>query len=123
MLPSMQIGIEMSDVLHGVLVTGRWWNKFAREAMQEVLKTHPSVLDAAVVGLPDERFGEAITALVEARPGQSIDAQTLIAHVRSTLAPYKSPKSVITVATIGRAPNGKLDYKRLKQEAIDSLKA
>jgi acyl-CoA synthetase (AMP-forming)/AMP-acid ligase II len=39
------------------------------------------------------------------------------------LAPYKSPKSVITVATIGRAPNGKLDYKRLKQEAIDSLKA
>ena len=71
----------------------------------------------------DMGFGEAITALVEARPGQSIDAQTLITHVRSTLAPYKSPKSVITVATIGRAPNGKLDYKRLKQEAIDSLKA
>ena len=92
------------------------------EEVEEVLKTHPSVLDAAVVGLPDERFGEAITALVEARPGQSIDAQALIAHVRSTLAPYKSPKSVITVATIGRAPNGKLDYKRLKQEAIDSLK-
>ena len=92
------------------------------EEVEEVLKTHPSVLDAAVVGLPDERFGEAITALVEARPGQEIDAASLIAHVRSTLAPYKSPKSVITIATIGRAPNGKLDYKRLKQVALDSQK-
>jgi len=41
--------------------------------------------------------------------------------VRSTLAAYKSPKNVIAVASIGRAPNGKLDYKRLKQEALDAL--
>ncbi|MFM8387834.1 MAG: acyl-CoA synthetase [Actinomycetota bacterium] len=91
------------------------------EEVEEVLKTHPSVLDAACVGVPDERFGEAITALVEPRPGETIDSSTLVAHVRSTLAAYKSPKNVITVASIGRAPNGKLDYKRLKQEALDAL--
>jgi acyl-CoA synthetase (AMP-forming)/AMP-acid ligase II len=91
------------------------------EEVEEVLKTHPSVLDAACVGVPDERFGEAITALVEPRPGATIDTATLVAHVRSTLAAYKSPKNVITVATIGRAPNGKLDYKRLKQEALEAL--
>ena len=39
-LPNLRFGLEMSEVLHGVLVTGRWWNKFAREAMQEVLNTH-----------------------------------------------------------------------------------
>jgi len=91
------------------------------EEVEEVLKTHPSVLDAACVGVPDERFGEAITALVEPRPGQTIDSAALVTHVRSTLAAYKSPKNVITVASIGRAPNGKLDYKRLKQEALDAL--
>lgn len=91
------------------------------EEVEEVLKMHPSVLDAACVGVPDERFGEAITALVEPRPGQAIDSGVLVAHVRSTLAAYKSPKNVITVASVGRAPNGKLDYKRLKQEALDAL--
>ena len=91
------------------------------EEVEEVLKTHPSVLDAACVGVPDERFGEAITALVEPRPGATVDTAALVAHVRSTLAAYKSPKNVITVATIGRAPNGKLDYKRLKQEALEAL--
>ena len=91
------------------------------EEVEEALKTHPSVLDAACVGVPDERFGEAITALVEARPGQAVVTADLVAHVRSTLAAYKSPKNVIEVATIGRSPNGKLDYKRLKQEALEAL--
>ena len=91
------------------------------EEVEEVLKTHPSVVDAAVVGVPDERFGEAITALVELRPGAELDQAALVAHVRSTLAPYKSPKTVLPVPTIGRAPNGKLDYKRLKSEALQQL--
>lgn len=91
------------------------------EEVEEVLKTHPSVVDAAVVGVPDERFGEAITALVELRPGVELDPAALVAHVRSTLAPYKSPKTILPVPTIGRAPNGKLDYKRLKSEALSQL--
>lgn len=91
------------------------------EEVEEALKLHPTVADAAVVGVPDERFGEAITALVEARDGHSIDEATLINHVRQTLAGYKSPKRILEIATIGRAPNGKLDYKRLKSEALDRL--
>ena len=87
------------------------------EEVEEALKLHPTVADAAVVGLPDERFGEAITALVEPVPGATIDAAALIQHVRTTLAAYKSPKRVIVVETIGRAANGKLDYKRLRAEA------
>ena len=91
------------------------------EEVEEALKTHASVHDAAVVGLPDERFGEAITALVELEAGAALDDAALVAHVRAHLAAYKSPKQFVVVDTIGRAPNGKLDYKRLKAEAAQRL--
>ncbi len=88
------------------------------EEVEEVLKLHPTVNDAAVVGVPDERFGEAITALVEPHAGDTIDEKALIAHVKEHLASYKAPKHVITVATVGRAANGKLDYKKLRNKAL-----
>ena len=91
------------------------------EEVEEAIKTHPSVADAAVVGVPDERFGEAITALVELTPGHQLDTAALIAHLRTTLAAYKSPKHVFTLDTMGRAANGKLDYKRLKANAVQRL--
>jgi 3-oxocholest-4-en-26-oate---CoA ligase len=91
------------------------------EEVEEILKNHPSVLDAVAVGLPDDKFGEAITAVVQARPGQDIDEQALIEHVKANLASFKAPKKVVPIDTIGRAPNGKVDYKRLKQYAADQL--
>jgi len=91
------------------------------EEVEEALKLHPTVADAAVVGLPDERFGEAITALVEPHRGAAIDESELILHVKTTLAAYKAPKRVIVVDTIGRAANGKLDYKRLKAHAESAI--
>jgi fatty-acyl-CoA synthase len=93
------------------------------EEVEEVMKTHPAVLDAVAVGVPDEKFGEAITAVVEAAPGSDLDAGELIAHVKSKLASYKAPKHVVAVDTIGRAPNGKVDYKRLKALAADRVGA
>ena len=93
------------------------------EEVEEALKLHPSVADAAVVGLPDERFGEAITALVEATDGATIDEAALVLHVKNTLAAYKAPKRVFPIATIGRAANGKLDYKALKQFAEAAVAA
>jgi len=91
------------------------------EEVEEAMKTHPDVLDAVAVGIPDERFGEAVTGMVEARPGAMIDADAVIAHVKTTLAAYKAPKHIVVVETIGRAANGKVDYKRLRTEATDSL--
>jgi acyl-CoA synthetase (AMP-forming)/AMP-acid ligase II len=91
------------------------------EEVEEVLKQHPAVADAVCVGVPDEKFGEAITAMVEATPGETLDEADVIAHVKGRLAAYKAPKRVLEVSTIGRAPNGKVDYKRLKAEAIERV--
>ena len=91
------------------------------EEVEEVLKTFETVADAVAVGVPDEKFGEAITAMVELVPGAELDEAAVIGHVKSKLASYKAPKRVLQVPTIGRAPNGKVDYKRLKQEAYTAL--
>ena len=91
------------------------------EEVEEAIKTHPSIADAVAVGIPDERFGEAVTAVVEAKPGESVDEDALIAHVKGRLAAYKAPKRVVVVSGIGRAPNGKVDYKRLRAEAQERL--
>jgi fatty-acyl-CoA synthase len=91
------------------------------EEIEESLKLHSSVYDAVVVGVPDERWGEAVTALVELRPGARPSEEELRAHVRARLAPYKTPKRVLFVDSIGRAPSGKVDYKMLKARAREAL--
>jgi len=93
------------------------------EEVEEALKLHPSIADAVVVGVPDDRFGESITAVVEARPGSAVDEADIVDHVKGRLAGYKAPRRVLAIDTIGRAPNGKVDYKRLKQYAVDTLAA
>lgn len=92
------------------------------EEVEEILKLHPSVADAAVVGLPDDRFGQAVTALVEPLPGHTVDAAALIAHTRQHLAAYKAPKEVLAVDSLARAGNGKLDYKALTERARNALR-
>jgi len=91
------------------------------EEVEEALKEHDAVLDAVAVGVPDDKFGEAITAVVEPAPGAVVDEAELIGHVKTRLAAYKAPKRVVVVETIGRAPNGKVDYKRIKTDAMASL--
>jgi acyl-CoA synthetase (AMP-forming)/AMP-acid ligase II len=91
------------------------------EEVEEAVKTHPSVADAAVVGVPDERFGEAIVAVVEPAPGAELDEAAVIAHVKGRLAGYKAPKRVLAVESLGRAANGKVDYRRLRELAIGRL--
>jgi fatty-acyl-CoA synthase len=91
------------------------------EEVEEVLKEHPAIHDAVAVGVPDDKFGEAITAVVEPAPGQAVDEGDVIAHVKGKLAGYKAPKRVLVVETIGRAPNGKVDYKRIRSEAVAVL--
>jgi acyl-CoA synthetase (AMP-forming)/AMP-acid ligase II len=90
------------------------------EEVEEVVKTIGGVLDAVVVGLPNERFGEEIVAVVELRPDTAegtIGAEEVIEHVKARLAGYKAPRRVRFVATIGRSPSGKVDYARHRAEA------
>jgi fatty-acyl-CoA synthase len=91
------------------------------EEVEEVLKTIDAVSDAVAVGIPDEKFGEAITAVVELAPGQHLDEAEVISAVKAKLAAYKAPKRVLEIDTIGRAPNGKVDYKRLTGWAAEQL--
>lgn len=88
------------------------------EEVEEVLKVHPDVLDAIVVGLPDDRFGEMVVAVVEPS-SVGVDETVLIDHVKAHLARYKAPKRVMLVDSIGRAANGKLDYSRWQRFASD----
>jgi acyl-coenzyme A synthetase/AMP-(fatty) acid ligase len=80
------------------------------EEVEEVLKTHPSVRDAIVVGIPDDRFGQAVAAVVVTED-VNFEKDAVIAHVRARLAHYKAPRSIIVVVDLGRAANGKVDYR------------
>jgi len=91
------------------------------EEVEEVIKRLPEVADCVVVGVPDDRWGEAVTALVEPKPGATLEESAVVAHVRGELADYKVPKRVLLVDSIGRAPNGKVDYRRCKERAMAAL--
>ena len=91
------------------------------EEVEEALKRHASVRDAVVVGVADERFGERICAVVEAEGGLEPTLAELSQHVRDQLAAYKAPRELVLVDSIGRAPNGKVDYKAVKARALEAL--
>jgi acyl-CoA synthetase (AMP-forming)/AMP-acid ligase II len=93
------------------------------EEVEEALKRHPAVRDAVVVGIPDTRFGETICAVVEPATAEAPELAELSEHVKGHLAAYKAPRHLVLVDTIGRAPNGKVDYKRLKGVALERLGA
>ncbi len=91
------------------------------EEVEEVLKRQEGVLDAAVVGVPDDKWGEAITAVVELEPGADLSEDDVIKHVKANLAAYKAPKRVLFVDSVGRSPAGKLDYPGLRERALAAL--
>jgi len=93
------------------------------EEVEEVLKTHAAVADAACVGIPDDRFGETIGAVVQLRAGPTVDASELFEHVKVHLAHYKAPRHVVFVSSLGRSPAGKLDYSTLKELALREVGA
>ena len=91
------------------------------EEVEETLKLHPSVADANVVGVPDEKWGQAVTAIVGLRDDTSVEPPELIAHCRQTLAGYKCPKHVLFVDRVRRGPNGKADYRWATSVALDAV--
>ena len=88
------------------------------EEVEEALKTHPSVIDALVVGVPDEKWGQAVTAVVRLEDDAALDEAGLKAHVRQQLAGYKTPKAVYRAGIALRASNGKADYAAVRDFAM-----
>ncbi len=95
--------------------------KIFPEEVEEALKTHDSVYDCLVVGLPDDRFGQKVTAVLSIADGASFDEAELNDHVRSKLAAYKAPRAIVLVDEVPRAANGKAGYKAAKEIALEWL--
>jgi len=95
--------------------------KIYPEEVEEALKLNENVYDSLVVGLPDERFGNKVVAVVSLNETGDIDEANLISATREHLSGYKLPKSIIFVAEVMRAPNGKADYKWAKKTAEKEL--
>jgi 3-oxocholest-4-en-26-oate---CoA ligase len=81
------------------------------EEVEQALKSHTAVLDAVVAGVPDERFGERVAAVVSLRGGRPVGADALREHCRGMLAGYKVPGRVVFVSELVRSPTGKADYR------------
>jgi acyl-CoA synthetase (AMP-forming)/AMP-acid ligase II len=91
------------------------------EEVELVLKKNGAVYDCVVVGIPDDRFGERVVAIVQVTDGSSTDEEELRAVCRHQLAGYKVPKRFLFVDSLNRAANGKADYNLLKEMAADLL--
>src|SRR5207253_4788655 len=89
------------------------------EEVESALKSSPDVFDAVVVGVPDERWGERVTAVVQARPCVTPALDQLAEHTRAQLASHNVPRALVLVDEIVRSPSGKPDYRWARATAID----
>ena len=104
--------IYLADRKKDMIVSGGE-NVYSRE-VEEALMSHPGVVDVAVIGVPDARWGEAVKAVVVLKQGVPVEAAELIAHCRQFIAGYKCPKSIDVVAELPRLPSGKISKVTLR---------
>ena len=91
------------------------FNVFPRE-VEDVIASHPSVAQVAVIGVPDDTWGEAVKAVVVPRPGQTVDVDELVAMVKSAKGSVQAPKSVDIAESIPLSALGKPDKKALRAQ-------
>ena len=104
----------ISDRKKDVIITGG--ENVSSIEVEDCLYQHPAVAEAAVIGVPDEKWGETVKALVVLHPGASVDEQELIAHCRARLAHFKCPTSVEVREALARTATGKLQKYKLRQQ-------
>ena len=95
--------------------------KIYPEEVEKALKHHPSVYDAVVVGTPSARFGQQVTAVVQARAGETPAVEELVEFAAKHLARYKLPRAILFVGEMVRSPSGKADYRWAKRYALEKL--
>jgi acyl-CoA synthetase (AMP-forming)/AMP-acid ligase II len=91
------------------------------EEVEAALKAHPAIFDAVVVGVPDERWGQRVVAVVQLRAGASVDLDAAAEHARTLIAGYKVPRGLVVVDAIVRSPSGKPDYRWAKNVALETV--
>jgi fatty-acyl-CoA synthase len=104
----------------GPLRRPAWWDPHRRSAKQtaafeNAVGAHPSVAEIGVIGVPDDRWGETVKAVVVRVLGSEVTAQELIAFTRQRLAGFKCPTSVDFVAALPRTPSGKILKRELRE--------
>lgn len=105
--------IAIVDRRKDMIISGGY-NVYPRE-VEEALYRHPAVRECAVIGIPDERWGEAVKAVVSLKPGHPVTAAELLAHCRQWLAGYKKPQSVDLLDDLPKSPNGKILKRELRK--------
>ncbi|GGF42637.1 long-chain-fatty-acid--CoA ligase [Marmoricola endophyticus] len=110
--------LYVEDRLKDMIISGGE-NIYSPE-IERVLAEHPAVMEVAVIGVPDDQWGEVVKAVVSLNPGASATEEELIEHCRSQLARYKCPKSVDIIEALPRNPTGKILKRDLRSEYWDS---
>lgn len=106
--------VTISDRKKDVIISGG--ENVSSIEVEDALASHPAVREVAVIGIPDEKWGELVTALVVVDPDADVDEAALIAHSRERLAGYKCPKRVEFRAELARTATGKLQKFKLREE-------
>jgi fatty-acyl-CoA synthase len=105
--------VELRDRAKDVVVSGG--ENISTIEVEQAIVSHPAVLEAAVIGIPDEKWGERPKAFVILAPGESASEEELIEHVRSRIARYKAPKAVEIVAELPKTSTGKVQKFELRE--------
>jgi fatty-acyl-CoA synthase len=92
------------------------------EEVEAVLKLYPAICDAAVVGVPHDYYGEMVVAVIQLQESVIALIQPILDHVKKHVASYKAPRALFTVESIDRYPNGKIDYPRMREMAINMIR-
>jgi fatty-acyl-CoA synthase len=106
--------IELRDRAKDIVISGG--ENISTVEVEQALMSHPHVLEAAVVGVPDEKWGERPKAFVVLRPGTSATQQELIAHVKTKIAGYKSPREVVIIVDLPKTSTGKIQKFVLREK-------
>jgi long-chain acyl-CoA synthetase len=105
------------DRLKDMIITGGE-NVYSLE-VEDVLYAHPDIQECAVIGLPDEEWGERVTACIIPKPEGSLDENELKTYMRSRLSPFKVPKEFLTLDDFPRSPAGKILKRELRKSMLE----